>query len=238
MRTLNGPCRMTLAFVLAGQLIAACSSWDRPQGQRGPPTYELLNGRWLAGDRFEPRTMYVVGDVFRIARPTRIDSTIDLAGGYVVPPYAEAHNHWLEPNLAATYDEKYLLDGVFYVADLGNAPFIHAGIDSITNRPTGVDFRSAHQGWTGPGGHPLEIVGQLSALGAFPKPTTPEALDDFVFVVTTEAEIDQKWAKFLAGHPSMVKAFLISSAGTARSPSCRAASADPGAATRATPSSC
>ena len=205
----HGP--TAVAVVLAGHLIAGCLAGVRARDQREPRAYALLNGRWLASDRFEPRTMYVVGNIFRTAAPARIDSTIDLTGGYVVPPYAEAHNHWLEPKLAPAYNEKYLLDGVFYVADLGNAPFIHARLDSITNRPTGVDFRSAHQGWTGPGGHPLEIVGQLSAAGAFPPPATPEALDDFVFVVTTEAEIDQKWPKFLAGHPSMVKAFLISS---------------------------
>ena len=175
----------------------------------GPRALALTNGHWFTGERFESRTMYVVGDTLRVGRPPRLDSTVDLAGGFVVPPFAEGHNHWLEPVLVPVYNEHYLQDGVFYLDDMGNGVALRRKLDSSLNRPGTVDFKSANQGWTGPGGHPLEVVSQLSQLGAFPMPGNEAERDDFVFVVTTEAEIDQKWPRFIAGHPDYLKLFLI-----------------------------
>jgi hypothetical protein len=199
-----------MAVVSFGMFLAACSAGGRAV-QQGSSAYELVNGQWLNGDRFEARKMYVVAERLSTTRPSRIDSTVDLNGGYVVPPYGEAHNHWIEPDLVSTYNARYLREGVFYVSDLGTAPFIHARFDSMVPQPNGVDFRSAHQGWTGPGGHPIEVFDQLAAIGAFPRPSTPEALEEFLFVVETESEIDERWPKFLAGRPGMVKVFLASS---------------------------
>src|SRR5262245_32295331 len=104
--------------------------------------YAYRNGLWFDGARFVPGAVDVEDGVFRMTQPARVDSTIDLRGGFVVPPFGEAHNHILEPALVRTYVAKYLIDGVFYVRDLGNAPYFRTRIDSAFNRPTSIDFIS------------------------------------------------------------------------------------------------
>ncbi len=180
--------------------------------------YELRGGRWLTddGSRFVDRTVWVADSVFRLTRPAHIDSVVDLAGGYVVPPYGESHNHWLERTLVPTYVERYLLDGVFYVRDLSNSPLIRPAVDSLVNRPTSVDFIAAGPGFTGPGGHPLEVIDQLAAIGAIAKPTTRDEQEQYVFVVRNAADIARVWPKLMADHPDLVKVFLCYSEQYAR----------------------
>ena len=50
---------------------------------------EYRGGLWFDGTRFVPRTVYVVEGRFRQRRPARVDSVVDLAGGYVVPPFSD-----------------------------------------------------------------------------------------------------------------------------------------------------
>ncbi len=56
------------------------------------PTVAFTNGHWFNGREFEPRVMYSVNGLFVTLRPATIDTTIDLQGGHVVPPFGEAHN--------------------------------------------------------------------------------------------------------------------------------------------------
>ena len=48
-----------------------------------------------------------VDGVITSKRPNYIDQTFDLRDGFVIPPLAEGHNHWLEPSKiddAAAFD--------------------------------------------------------------------------------------------------------------------------------------
>ena len=188
-----------------------------PPPAAAPRTYELRNGHWFTDSGFADRTVWVVDSVFRFTRPQHVDSVIDLSGGYVVPPFGEAHNHWLERQYVRTYIARYLLDGVFYVRDLGNSPAIRPAIDSLVNKPNSVDYIAAGPGFTGPGGHPLEVINeQLVAIGAIQKPTTRQELEQYVFVVRDEADVARAWPKLLADHPDLVKVFLAYSEEYAR----------------------
>lgn len=64
-------------------------------------TIALVNGQWFNGHSFEPRTMYSVQGVFRSKKPKRVDSTIDLAGTFIIAPFGEAHNHNIGTGVAA-----------------------------------------------------------------------------------------------------------------------------------------
>ncbi len=58
--------------------------------------------------------MYAVDEVLRSERPSRVDSLIDLQGGYVVPPFGEAHMHRpRSPHRTAEASAELLGDGVF-----------------------------------------------------------------------------------------------------------------------------
>jgi imidazolonepropionase-like amidohydrolase len=178
---------------------------------------EYRGGRWFDGTRFVPRTMYVVDGRFRQRRPARIDAVVELAGGYVVPPFSDAHQHLyapIEPQIRA-----YLRDGIFYVRDQANAPLGRQAFDRQLNRPTAFDYVSANQGWTSPGGHPVEVVLRAAVPGNPMGAYIREHMDpDFVMQVDTPADVERRWPGFLAGNPrpDLVKIFLLSSENYAR----------------------
>ena len=65
-----------------------------PQGSApGERVLAFGGGRWFTGSAFEEGTAFAVDGVLTFEPPARVDSTIHLAGGYVVPPFGEAHNH-------------------------------------------------------------------------------------------------------------------------------------------------
>jgi len=189
--------------------MAACHTLPIRDGE---PATEYRGGQWFDGERFVAKTMWVAGESFVDSRPGRIGAVVDLRNGFVVPPYAEGHNHWLEPTLVDAYVQTYLRDGIFYVKDQGTAPQFHDQMRSALGGPASVDYISAHQGFTGPGGHPIEIVDALAGMGILPpewKKTHGEG--DALFVVTSEQDIDRAWPRLIAGKPDFVKVFLVHS---------------------------
>ncbi|MDT4966869.1 MAG: hypothetical protein QOJ64_1606 [Acidobacteriota bacterium] len=174
-----------------------------------PQSYQFTNGQWFDGSEFQPRTFYSVNGRLTLQKPARIDRVFDLKNGYVIPPFAEAHNHWLEPQRVDTYVENYLRDGVFYVKDEGNMPYIVSQFRNKLNRPTSVDFVTALLGFTGSGGHPLEIIHQFQSMGVLPKEWSERDLDGkAVMIVDSAKDIPSRWSRLLEGKPDFVKAFL------------------------------
>jgi predicted amidohydrolase YtcJ len=154
--------------------------------------------------------MFSVDGRLTATRPASVGSVLELADGYVVPPFAEGHNHWLEPAVIDAYVAAYLRDGVFYLKDQANASVVRRRLDAALNRPTAVDFISANEGWTGPGGHPMQIALQFLKFGSFPAGWTEADLDrNVVNEVASVADVDSRWPGFLAGRPDFVKLFLL-----------------------------
>src|SRR5687767_13496677 len=80
-------------------------------------TYEFKNGKWFDGRAFREKTFYSVASRLTTRRPKRNDETIDLGGGFVVPPFGDGHSHHFDSSY--NIDEQvgmYLRDGVFYGA--------------------------------------------------------------------------------------------------------------------------
>lgn len=74
-----------------------------------------INGKWVDDGQFVSRTVYVVEGKFSFTAPHEIDRTFDLTGRYVIPPFAEAHNHDLTSDFEPQERiNEYLSDGVFY----------------------------------------------------------------------------------------------------------------------------
>ena len=178
---------------------------------RLPPreSYQFTNGQWFDGTDFRHRAFYSINGVLTLKKPARIDKVFDLKNGYVIPPFAEAHNHWLEPQRVDEYIRNYLSDGVFYVKDEANMPYIVSQFRGKLNRPTSVDFITALQGFTGSGGHPLEIIRQFQKMGIFPKEWTESDLDGKAILIVDDAkDIPRKWSLLLSSKPDFVKVFL------------------------------
>lgn len=205
--------RLVVIFLLAGS-IDACGGGPPPAGQPGVATRiaEYRNGFWFDGSRFQPRTMFVVGDRFRERRPRQVDTVIDLDGRWVVPPYADAQQPLIEPGNIATYQRLFLHDGVFYVQDQGAAPMLRARIDTAVNTPMSFDLRSANQGWTGPGGYAVDFAQRAARLGLYTAEWLRDSLDGGVLMLVSSADdVERRWPAFASSRPrpDYVKLYLV-----------------------------
>ena len=104
---------VVVALVMVSFVIAPCDGWAQATG---PRNFEFVGGQWFNGRAFERRTGYSVAGRLTFKKPARIDQTIDLTDSWVVPPFAEAHNH----NVGTGIEEsdrsairRFLADGVF-----------------------------------------------------------------------------------------------------------------------------
>jgi hypothetical protein len=105
-----------------------------------------------------------------------------------------------------------LRDGIFYVKDQSTPPAFHDTMRPALGGAGSVDYVSAHQGFTGPGGHPIELIDQLASLRILPEAwRDTHGEGDALFVVASEEDIERAWPRLLAGRPDFVKVFLVHS---------------------------
>ena len=174
-----------------------------------PKSYQFINGQWFDGKGFRRRSFYSVNGVLTRKKPAKIDETVDLKNGYVIPPFAEAHNHWFEPQRVDQYIRNYLRDGVFYVKDEANLPYIVSRFRDKLNRPTSVDFITALQGFTGSDERAMKGFRQFQEMGILPKEWGERDFDGKAVMIVDEAtDIPSRWSLLLEGKPDFVKAFL------------------------------
>ena len=170
-------------------------------------TTEYVNGYWFDGSRFSRRTGYVVGDVLSFRRPQHVDASVDLNDGYVVPPFAEAHNHNIEPlNNVPKLIATYLEHGIFYVKNPNNLPRDRQAVAPLLNRPDSIDVLFSNGGWTGRGGHPAEIAKRLIDRRLW---TEADGDCGFYWAADTPADVERKWVAYIDQKPDFVKTYLL-----------------------------
>lgn len=178
-----------------------------------PPNIALTNGKWFNGKSFDSRTVYSVNGRFTFKKPVRLDSTRDLAGAWIVPPFAEAHNH----NIGTGIEEqdkqaiqKYLADGVFYVQIQGNLPLKGDMKQRLSlNKPDSLDVILAQGSLTGTGGHPVGLIERVLLPQGFYSGFTKETLKDYrYFTIDSEADLEKKWSLIVGLQPDFIKTFL------------------------------
>ena len=173
-----------------------------------------MNGRWFDGTTFRPRTVYSVGGRFASARPARVDTTIDLAGTWVVPPFGEAHSHAVDGAVEGRTRAalaRYVADGVLYVQVQGNFPVSDALRRRLPmNRPGAPDVALAQAFVTASGGHPIQLhEAVLLPQGYYPPGFTRERLRDSLYVTIDSAgALDRQWARLRALRPDFIKVVL------------------------------
>jgi len=190
-------------------LLALLCLWvPRASAQR----YAIINGRWFDGRAFRARTVYVDGGTYVSRRPSAIDSTIDLAGAYVVPPFGEAHNHNIEGAAPATV-KAYLDAGIFYVKDPCSFPEAKTESAGKLNVPASVDAIFSLGCLTSPGGHPSGLVRRNIARGVF-KPNDGDGR--FFHAIVDSADFERRWPGIVAAKPDFIKTILVYSEEHAR----------------------
>jgi len=187
---------------LIGLMLEAKATGQQPSSKN----YGFINGNWFDGQNFENKRFYSVKGVLTVKKPVRVDSVVDLAGKYVIPPFGEAHNHNVEnPESIDELVRKYLLDGIFYVKNPNNLPNSKTSLLGKINIPTSIDAVFANGGLTASGGHPLGVVKRNLERGANP---ADWAEGGFYFIIDNLADLDRKWEKILAGKPDFIKTYL------------------------------
>jgi hypothetical protein len=168
-------------------------------------------GLWFDGTDFLPGPRWSIDGVFVDAEPTRIDRVEDLGNRHVVPAYGDAHHHGIDS--ADGIDDKiivFLEAGIFYVKNPNVIPELLAPeVRRKLDRPDSIDVSLSNGGLTSSGGHPAPLHAYLASLGVFPGLKPEDMENRAYFIVDSEADLDAKWPRILAGKPDFIKAFLL-----------------------------
>lgn len=197
------------SLVLLLGLLLPTVMWAQEQSK----CIEFVNGYWFNGKGFEKMTMYSINGVFEVSPVKQVDTIIDLSGKYIVPPFAEAHNHNIgtgNEELDRKAIKKYIEGGVFYVKIQGNLPMNKETKKQLRiNSPGGIDVAFSQGTITATGGMPVMIVEKIHPIQGFNKGFSKEQLKDFrYFTVDSEIELEEKWPKIIALQPDFIKTFL------------------------------
>ncbi len=178
------------------------------------PTTAYVNGLWYEaegegktrGFRFIPGDRYSVAGVFTAGRPEAVDKTVDLKGGYVVPPFGEAHNHNVDGPFTLPTTLRYLGQGIFFYKNPNDVAEVAAKGAKMFNKPPALDVVFAHGGLSIKGGHPEGLYRYLARFNGM----DPEHLDGQTFFDTPTPEaVARRWPEVLKGHPDFIKLYLL-----------------------------
>lgn len=172
-----------------------------------PAQVAFPGGQWFDGKTFHAKTAYAVNGNLTFHRPARVEAKVDLGGGYVLPPFGEAHNHNVEPlNKIDALVARYLRHGIFYVKNPDCLPGTREQLAGKVNTPDSIDVVFAYAALTGSGGHPLEIVKRNIGRGIW---TEAEGEGRFYVTVDSAQELDAKWPQVLATKPDFIKTYML-----------------------------
>lgn len=171
------------------------------------PTIAFTGGRWFNGREFEPRVVYSANGVLQSQRPATIDSTIDLQGGFVVPPFGEAHNHNIEGSSRTDMTlARYIAQGIFYVMNPNSLPRSALAVKDRVNKPNAIDVTFANGGLNVTGGHPADLVQRNIGRGSW---QSDDGEGAFYHTIDDRAALDAKWPRIVAGKPDFIKIYLL-----------------------------
>src|SRR5215469_591235 len=119
--------RVLLLLLLSSPLIVSKVGPSLSRGQ----AKAFVNGQWFTGKHFQSTTFYAVDGILTRRKPADPVQTVDLQKGFVVPAFADAHNHFPSSKQDLASANRAFLDaGVFYVLNAGGMrnlliPFEH-----------------------------------------------------------------------------------------------------------------
>lgn len=181
-------------------------------------SYRFINGQWFGGKGFKSQTMYSVKGFLTKKKSAKIDETIDLQNGYVIPPFAEAHSHKLD--IKSEIDgqkRKFVEEGTMYVMVLTNYASNAVANRQLFNKPNTLDVLYANGGITYTGQHPSFAYERITSGIAewwLPENTkiiqaSRKAQGDAYWFFDSVADVDKSWSAYLASKPDIIKIYLL-----------------------------
>ncbi|MEM1339130.1 MAG: amidohydrolase family protein [Bacteroidota bacterium] len=207
----------TLLVLLIFGICCTTSEKKNPKYALANPnslSMKFINGLWYNGASFERKTVWLENGILRFSKIKALDTVIDLENRFVIPPFAEAHNHNLESEYGL--DKRinaYLENGVFYVKLLSSIKKRIAPLMHNYNKPDGLDVQMAHAPLTGNGGHPIALRKRFLQMGHFRG--IFNSLRDIeshgYFIIDSLKQLEDKWENILSFEPDFIKIMLLHS---------------------------
>ena len=203
---LNNRFKLVTTFILMVLLIVSVQSVF-------PKDIKLINGKWFNGQGFSKQTVWIYNGKLRFeSGKSQPKETVDLSGKYIIPPFAEAHNH----NLESEYEldkriAKYFSHGVFYVKLQSSIKKRMLPLMSWYNHPLGLDISQAYAPITGTDGHPIGVRKRYLERGHFDGlfKTLEELESHGYFTIDNENQLSTKWESILSFKPDFIKVMLL-----------------------------
>ena len=216
---------MTTLFLFVGLGLVGCSRTTHPP--QTPPfesvhdentakTYAFINGQWFDGQGFNQDTWYAVQGSLTRFQPESVEQTIDLKGGFVVPPFGEAHTHNVEGawNIDQVINH-YIRDGIFYVKNPNDISEFVEQIRGKLNTPTTIDVVFAHAGLTGPNGHPIDLYENMLRTHRYEPVIGKREKGWFngraYFPISSLKNFEEQWPTIMGTKPDFLKLYLADS---------------------------
>ncbi|HNP29185.1 MAG TPA: amidohydrolase family protein [Nitrospirales bacterium] len=216
---------MTALLIIVGLGLTGCTKTNHPS-QTTPVksphdghtsrTYAFVNGQWFDGQGFSQGTWYAVQGSLTRSRPKSVAQTIDLKGGYVVPPFGEAHTHNVEGawNIDQVINH-YVRDGIFYVKNTTDIPEFVEQIRGKLNTPDSIDVIFAHAGLTGQNGHPIALYEDTLRTHRYEPVIGKREKGWFngraYFPISSLKNLEEQWPTIMATQPDFIKVYLADS---------------------------
>ena len=176
-------------------------------------TYAFKNGQWFNGQTFLQQTWYAVDGTLTHTPPDKVDQTLDLQNGYVVPPFGEAHTHNVEGvwNIHQVI-QPYLRDGIFYVKNPNDIAEFSTHVQHHLNTPESIDVIFAHAGLTSPDGHPRHLYEDMLRIHRYEPVIGPRQKDWFegraYFPISNVKDLQERWPAITRTNPDFIKIYL------------------------------
>lgn len=175
------------------------------------------NGNWYewTGSEvtFSSGDRYSVNGVFTSEQPANIDTTINLKGSYVVPPFGDAHNHAFADSYSVGFaDDLFVGQGIFYALNLTNPYSGAQRVKDSVNLPTSIDVAYAHGGITAQRvdrPHPAYVMEQV--YGYLVSDTTKQwpLEGNAYWFMDSEEEVKEKWPRLISQDPDVIKVYIM-----------------------------
>lgn len=207
----NGILLLTLFSIVCSCKTQTLAEAETRNNDQLGSSVKFINGYWFNGRDFDAKKVWMKNGILSF-RKIAVDTTIDLSGKYIIPPFAEAHNHNLESDYKLQERiESYLKNGVFYVKLLSSIKKRIAPLMHHYNKPDGLDISMAHAPLTATDGHPIGVRKRYLERGHFDGlfSTLEELESHGYFTIDNVDDLEQKWEQILFFSPDFIKINLL-----------------------------
>ncbi|MEM9001661.1 MAG: hypothetical protein AAGB24_15485 [Bacteroidota bacterium] len=195
-----------------------CNLYGQHSGDQKVIAFE--NAMVFNGDGFFKKNLYAVNGKISFVRPKEVDTTYNLQGHFLIPPFGDAHTHNLDREWQLRFLPKaYLDEGTFYVQNLTSKLKGTKKVRPFFESKVTPDVTFAHQGLTSTLGHPF-MAYEPFAMGLDYKKwdenldairTSRIDLNNSYIFIDNLLEVEENLEIYFENKPDIAKIFLINS---------------------------